>query len=390
MPRPELDCMLINAESGYGRNNYSWVLSRMLRDFDYWRPQSCDEDKEKKIVKLKADNKAKREKLTEERQQTADVEIQRKIDKKLQKLPEDEEIRIGLRVTVWHCKTSQRQGPGDAAYWVGLFVSSVQLGIAAIPWGFYGEWFTFLVTASGTLLAYASGALPQWYDEKSVDRKLKKAKGIFLTQGNGAEDVILILAGKGDMDLEALAAPQRELRGPWTTRIMSAILAVLWVCFLITIAGWEQRTWYLLGVGMIGMLHNVGVAGIKRRPRAWGIDLRHVDTIVDGKVMEVLYLLEEKYPMAGHSLKAEFFPGDLFPREVLLWDFAKRRHVAWKDEDSPVQDDGTAVAWEMPDFYRPEGKEDDKDIPDKGEVKQPTDAVPTVTKDVVIDVGGVV
>jgi hypothetical protein len=48
---------------------------------------------------------------------------------------------------------------------------------------------------------------------------------------------------------------------------MSALLAVLWVSFLITVAGWKQRTWYLLGVGIIGMPHNVGVAGSKRHPR---------------------------------------------------------------------------------------------------------------------------
>jgi hypothetical protein len=151
-------------------------------------------------------------------------------------------------------------------YWIGLVVSSIQLGIAVIPWGIYGEWFTLLVTASGTLLAYASGALPQWFDEKSVSRTLKKAKGTLLTEGNGAEAVILILAGQGVMDFEALAAPQREIRGPWTTKIMSALLAVLWVS-LITVAGWKQGTWYLLGVEMIVMLHNVGVADSKRHPR---------------------------------------------------------------------------------------------------------------------------
>lgn len=383
MPRPELDCILINADSGYGRTNYSWILSRILRDFDFWRRRECDEVKEEKLAELRADIKAKRERLTVQRDEAVEDTIRRKIEKDLKKLPADDEVRIALRVTVWQCTRTTCEGSGDMVYWIGLFISSLQLAVAAVPWIIHGEWYTFLVTASGTLLAYASGALPQWFEEKYVSRRLKKSKSIFLTEGNGAEDIILILAGEGDMDLEALAAPQRQLRRPWTTRILCAVLATLWVCFLITVAGWEQRTWYLLGVGMIGMLHNVGVAGLKRQPRAWGIDLQYKDTIVDGKVMGVLYLLEKKYPQAGCSLKAEFFPGNLFPREELLWAYAKRRHHAWQKNDSPRNCDGTAKAWAMPDLDRPESKQDDKDIPDEEEYKVP---VSTVNGDAVIDV----
>ena len=32
IPKPELDCKLINLDSGYARMNYSWILSRLLRD----------------------------------------------------------------------------------------------------------------------------------------------------------------------------------------------------------------------------------------------------------------------------------------------------------------------------------------------------------------------
>jgi hypothetical protein len=199
MPRPELDCMVINAESGYKRQNYSRVLSRMLRDFDFWRPRSCDEIIGKRLAELKAKNKAKREGLEREiaeAVQSGGEDQQEKIEESLRKLPTDEEVRIALRVTVWRCNQTRRQGTGDVVDWVGLVVSSIQLGIAAIPWGIYGEWFTFLVTASGTLLAYASGALPQWLDERFVSRTLKKAKGTLLTEGNGAEDVILIQPDK--------------------------------------------------------------------------------------------------------------------------------------------------------------------------------------------------
>lgn len=38
MPEPDLPSIIINAESGYTRTNHNWVLGRILRDFDYWKP----------------------------------------------------------------------------------------------------------------------------------------------------------------------------------------------------------------------------------------------------------------------------------------------------------------------------------------------------------------
>jgi len=45
--------MLINADSGHGRTNHSWVLSRLLRDFDHWRPTRSVEIEKEKLEQLK-------------------------------------------------------------------------------------------------------------------------------------------------------------------------------------------------------------------------------------------------------------------------------------------------------------------------------------------------
>ncbi|KAK5700176.1 hypothetical protein LTR17_023170, partial [Elasticomyces elasticus] len=372
MPKPELECMVINAKSGYARANHSWILSRLVRDFEHWRSVAAEVEKKKKLQHLRDCIENQR---VSSKHRTGDSyvdESRAKPHNPPDALPKPQDARVALRITIWECISSPGQGSGDLCYWLGFVVSLGQLGISAIPWGLYGEWFTLFATATGTTLAYLSGALPQWVEEKSVTKRLSKSKAIFLTQGNGSDEVILILCHKGDIDIEALASPRRVISSPFTTRVLSSILAVMWVAFLITVASWEQHSWYLVGVGMIGILHNVATAGAPRQPRAWGIDLQYVDTIVEDKVMKVLHRVEELYPRAGLSLLPEFFPGDLFPRETKLWNYARARHTSWEQGGCRVDMSGKATAWAMPPLRRPGDRLDDEDIILGGSVKEAT------------------
>jgi len=36
MPLPDCSCKIINGETGYVRDNTSWVIGRIVRDFEYW------------------------------------------------------------------------------------------------------------------------------------------------------------------------------------------------------------------------------------------------------------------------------------------------------------------------------------------------------------------
>jgi len=124
------------------------------------------------------------------------------------------------------------------------------------------------------------------------------------------------------------------------TRFISVIFAVLWILLLITVGAISADTWYLLGIGALGMAQNVLVAGYKRPFSAHGIPIhvvreikelgipdgrelgrkRHPDT-ERPKLRRLLYEAEDTYPGLGLSLKEMFFPTGhrLFPQEVKDW-----------------------------------------------------------------------
>lgn len=326
MPKPENDCKLINLGSGYSRTNYSWILSRLLRDFEHWCGEHCRRKKQSKQDELRA---------------------------------KGDSNRLPLRISVWTIPSSfdERKYRGDWVYWSGVFVSIIQLAIATIPWAVWSEWGTFLFTAAGTSLAYANGLSPQWKEEKKGTRTLKKQQRYCLTVGNGADEAIVIVSEK--LDLEALAGPQKVLTNEALTKFWTISLAFLWLGFLITVAGWQQHTWFLLGVGTIGMVHNILVAGVKRHPSAWGLDLIYCQTFTETKTMETLMCLEEYLPGAGASLLTEFFPGKLWPREKLIWQYAQRRREEF---------DTNQVKWSLPPLRR---KGDNADIPQDGPYRGP-------------------
>jgi hypothetical protein len=210
-------------------------------------------------------------------------------------------------------------------------------------------------------LAYASGALPQWVEEKSGVRKLyfddpvTDRKAVYLTEGNGSREAILILSRHGSLDLEALAALQRSLQNPWATRVYSMLLAILWLALLISVAGWDQHTWFLLGIGLLGLVHNAAVCAYRRHSSAFVIELKHRKTIAEGKVMKVLHEVEGQYPGAGAALLDEFFSCNLRPRERLIWSFARRRSEAYCP--------GMTLT-NLPPLQRPSGADDDSDVPE--------------------------
>ena len=124
-------------------------------------------------------------------------------------------------------------------------------------------------------------------------------------------------------------------------------------------------------VGILGILHNLLVAGAPREPAASGIGLQYEDTIVAGKVMEVLWLLEEAYPTAGAALVQTFFPGVLTPREQRLWQYAagqfqvfRQARTAYVNACGQGLVEPRPVLWRMPPLRRADGMAgNDDDIP---------------------------
>ena len=155
--------------------------------------------------------------------------------------------RKGPRVTVFEVEDNPPTEHGvptlDWVWYSGFAVIVIQLGIAAVPWGVNGQWNTFLVTAAGNLFALIGGSLPQWRSEKWACPK-KGGDITTITEGNGSRSAIVILRKKGvDLKFEVLARGTRLAPATLLTRIVTSVLAVLWILLLITVAGIKQNTW---------------------------------------------------------------------------------------------------------------------------------------------------
>jgi hypothetical protein len=301
MPLPDCACKVINGRTGYVRDNSSWVIGRVMRDFESWMDQGKPQGPiSTRLLEIR---KAKEK----------DVGSGQHVS-----MPS----RTGLCVSIYKAELARPGYPGyNGLYFIGFVTSIVQLGIAAIPCSIYGNWGILLVTASGIILSFATGSISQWSKEKWACRR-NSEKTVILTRGSGSQHAIVIIGDGKGLDLEDLAAGPTnvDVSASYTTRIAMIILAALWILILITAAGIKQNTWFLLPIGGIGMLDNILVAGWRRFPKDFGMRLTFENVIGELKVMDTLFAVEEAYPRVGRSMLKTFFPGRLRTKEKERWD----------------------------------------------------------------------
>lgn len=310
---PEVEVKVINLVSGYGRSNRSWLLGRFMKTYPFWMPQGVR-------ASLKSSG-ARR---------TAMQQPGRAPTSGGGGVPAGDHVALCVAVYQWKSHPLPANPVHDWVWWSGYVASAVQLGIAAIPFGLYNDWTIFMATAIGTVLAYASASLPQWRHEK-WHSKVGLNKPVALTLGNGSEHVIIIEGSDKGYDLEALAGgPRTNALDSKHTVMWTSILAVLWLGLLISCTGIQTNTWYLLGVGGLGMLQNIVIAAAPRTPEALGLPVQlvthgespdgPVDVFVEPKVMWTLMELELSHKGYGKFLRDEFFPGALRQWELDWWD----------------------------------------------------------------------
>jgi hypothetical protein len=272
MPTADQPSIAVNCENAFIRSNQSWALARLLRDY----------------------------------------ESGHEIDTR-----GSDSIRIDIFELGVHSKPSI-----DNVWWLGWLTMIVQIGVAIVPWVLHGDWGIMMILLCGTFMALLTCALPQWRDEKWAGRILNSDKVVCLTRGNGHYHIMVIIGRAGAWDIETLATATRAPR-PETT-IVSLILAVLWTCLLISVSGLKANSWYLIGVGGLGMLQNIYAAGAERQP--------------------------------GTS---DFHLMEYSPMPTII---GKRRHVPKDDADSVVElDENKAEFSELSEWEKRKG--DDK-IPD--------------------------
>jgi hypothetical protein len=199
------------------------------------------------------------------------------------------------------------------------------MGVAAIPYGLYGDWSVLVVTAAGVILSFTTGSLRQWAKEKWAGRRNSR-KTVILTKGNGSQHALVIIGDGKGLDIEDLAAGPIAMNAStfYPTKVALLVLAVLWVILLVTAAGIKQNSWYLLAIGGVGILENIFVAGSPRRPAAFGMPLIFEAVIGEAKVMDTLFAVERAYPRVGRSMVDTFFPGRLRAKEQERWDEYER------------------------------------------------------------------
>lgn len=296
----EFPSILVNCGNAFVRDNMSWVLSRMLRDH-----------------KLRY---------------------------------EVEPTIYALRVDIFDLKSCDEEPRPhvDHVWWSGCITILIQIfGFGIVGWVKWDDWGTMLIALGGTLLALITASMPQWADEKWSGRRLRKAKVVALTRGNGSHHVMVIRGGSRDWDLETLAAGVPKVRRE--TKFLVFGITVLWTCLLISISGLKTHTWLLVGMGGLGMVQNLYAAGAPRSSASQNIhltladngtiigqrqaqkddavrysdsdegDIEEVDDrlkpkigqILQGDVMDVLIELENRVQGAGVGLLNVFYPGGI-------------------------------------------------------------------------------
>jgi hypothetical protein len=222
MPEADFQCLVIGAKSGHIRNNKSWVLGRLVRDIEK------DTDEHLKGKEAPHEEETRRNRI-EKVGGTPPIHWE------------------ALRVCVYSYRDEDHHvlhgvPSRDWVWYVGFIVIGIQIIVSLVPWIVYASWGTFLVTIGGTLLSVLTSSLPQWGYEKWACPHTSTT--VALTRGNGCRQVVVILGSKNvGLDLEVLGAATRTSDMPWLAKLLTALLAVLWVILLICVGGMKNHSW---------------------------------------------------------------------------------------------------------------------------------------------------
>ncbi|KAI9722466.1 MAG: hypothetical protein M1828_004713 [Chrysothrix sp. TS-e1954] len=295
---------VIDADTGVRTRNRSFILERVLSDYDYWEPHEG--------------------KSYQTQQQSQPHQPQRPSNPKRANPHENalDSLPDTLRIVIYQAVKSPNLA-FDRLCYSGILVALIQNGIAAIPCGLTGDWAVLLVTGVGTILAFLTGSLPQFGAEKFHARR-NTTRTFALTRGSseGGSRLVIVIRGVGqgidleDMakgeELDASVVDRRRSRSsasaaatlwPWT-RTATGAIAVCWILLLIMVSDLRGNSWYLVGIGFLGLVQNSFVAGSPRTPTARGLPLRFEGEIggEGNDAAGALVDAEERYEGLGKAL----------------------------------------------------------------------------------------
>ncbi|KAI1160127.1 hypothetical protein F5B18DRAFT_541723 [Nemania serpens] len=270
---PDGNAVVINCSTGYTRTNQSWLLGRILRDYEHL----VEEGPGPEAAKLRTD------KSKEMAGHSVDVPS----------------VPVSMRIDIFDLEENSETPVIDFVWAVGWVTIVIQLVISVIPWILWGSWPIFTGSLRqwrmekwpGRLLSTPGPKQPQQpspstavADAGSIDEekgqafknvkpeKKPKEKVVCLARGNGHRYVMILRGSKSVPDLEALATATSDSL-PETKWIISG-LAVLWTILLICVSGIESDTWFLIGIGTLGMIQNIYAASAHRKPESIGLRMK--------------------------------------------------------------------------------------------------------------------
>ena len=329
MPDVEFSSIVMNASTGDHRVNKSWVLSRLLRDWE--KRATYDYENPALVVAIfnvigGATKGGRESEGARGREQDLEGNNDAEVD--------PGELRPGVPEL-------------DLQFYTGLLVMVIQLVIAVVAGAVYKQWIIMTVTFVGTALCLAGGALPQLKKEKWSCRELNanapdgapgKQKTIILTQGNGHRHVMIIHSDGRGLNLEDLATAR--LANHRSTLPCLLLLSICWLMLLLMVGGnFLENTWCLVAVGALGMAQNMFAAGHHRKPSTTGIHLDKPELIlpdnprrdrngkeVANKVFQVLKKTEERMRDEYRVNRVGIFLLPVFFKSL------RENETKWRDE----------------------------------------------------------
>ncbi|KAK7696602.1 hypothetical protein QCA50_001260 [Cerrena zonata] len=263
-PRPDTNCTVVDVQTRATSPNKSWVLGRLVRDHT-------------------------------------------------------KHITTGLNITFYNTVPKKQGVPRvDWVYHAGFMVMLLQLLLSLIPGIVFNDWNILIVTIWGLLLGLAFGALPQWKKEKWSCSTQDGSSVVCFVRG---KDVMVIISeGVGHLRLMDLATSEGAplARG---TLVISALLALLQMGRLLTVAGLHDHAWFSLAITCIGTVYNCIAAGARRDCSTTGIHLEPIGKrpgIFGQDPIEVLKMAEKQVQYVGIALLPVVFSG-ILPQECQEW-----------------------------------------------------------------------
>ena len=264
LPQPDCNSILINARTGYARENKSWVLARLLQDYSTRHRSSASLS----VVFLRA-------------------------------IP----------------TTSGRLAAINKTFVISTALIVLQFVISYMPVVTQGSYAVFWLTLSGTVVAMATKSLPQWAAEKWAARPAQPRKDVVcLTKGNG-QNVVLVIVNEGHgFNLEDHAAGRVVASSVTAPAI--CLLTLLSITHLLAVGALLSNFWYIFAVFALGTVQNMIIASAQLSPQELGLSLVEERVVEKNKVFATLQAAEDVEPYVGVSLLPVYFPGGLRDNET--------------------------------------------------------------------------